>query len=252
VDGYGVVVSGGSSGLGAAVVRRFHERGAQVTIADVNSAAGAELAGELGERSTFVACDVRHEDQVAAAVAQAATAPAGLRVAVACAGVGVVEAILGHGRTVHRQESFEATLAVNLVGSFNVLRIAARAIAETSPEEDGARGVVVLTSSLSGIEGAPGEVAYAASKAGVVGMVLPAARELAAVGIRVNAIAPGAFDTPMMDGMSDPLKAGYVQGIPFPKRFGRPEEFAALVEHVVSNRVVNGATLRIDGGARHR
>ena len=251
MDRLGVIVSGGSSGLGAAVVRRLHGRGAHVTIADVDASRGSELAAELGERAAFVACDVRDENQVAEAVAQAA-APEGLRLAVVCAGIGVAEPILAADGTVHSIESFEVTLAVNLVGSFNILRMAARSMAQNSPEADGERGVVVLTSSVSGIEGAAGEVAYAASKAGILGMVTPATRDLASVGIRVNAIAPGPFDTPMMAGMTDELKAGYLAAIPFPKRFGRPDEFAALVEHVLSNRVLNGATLRLDGGERHR
>jgi NAD(P)-dependent dehydrogenase (short-subunit alcohol dehydrogenase family) len=245
IEGAAALVAGGASGLGAATARRLHAAGAEVTIADLNAEAGEALAAELGARARFAAADVTDPQQVAAAVEAAGA----LRIAVTCAGVAWAEKVSGR-RGPHDFTAFERVVRVNLLGTFNVLRLAATAIAQQPPLEDGERGVVVTTASIAAFDGQIGQVAYAASKAGVAGMTLPAARDLAAAGIRVCAIAPGTFDTPMLAGLPEPARTALAEQVPHPARLGRPEEYAALAAHVVENPMLNGEVIRLDGALR--
>jgi NAD(P)-dependent dehydrogenase (short-subunit alcohol dehydrogenase family) len=211
--------------------------------------AGRAVAASLGERARFRRADVSREDDVAAAVAQAVSAFGSLHGAVNCAGIVPGERVVGKSGP-HTLATFERTLGVNLVGTFNVLRLAAAQMARQDPLSTGERGVIVNTSSIAAEEGQIGQVAYAASKAGVNGMTLPAARELAKLGIRVVAIAPGIFDTPMVQGLSDEIRASLGAQVPFPSRLGKPEEYAQLARHAVENTMLNGCVLRIDGAIR--
>jgi 3-hydroxyacyl-CoA dehydrogenase/3-hydroxy-2-methylbutyryl-CoA dehydrogenase len=250
IEGSGAIVVGGASGLGAATARALHERGALVTIADVNADKGEALAGDLGDGARFAACDVRDPDQVEAAVRVAAGASGdGLRISVCCAGVGWPEKIAG-GRGPHGLESFQTVLAINLVGTFNALRFAAHAILQAEPLESGERGVCLNTASTAAFDGQIGQVAYSASKGAIVGMTLPAARDLAAKGVRVVTIAPGTFDTPLLAALPKERRDALAAEIPFPSRLGRPDEFAALTLHAVENQVLNGTTIRLDGALR--
>lgn len=248
ISGHTFLVAGGASGLGAASARLLAEAGGSVVIADVNDA-GRALAASLGERARFHRTDVTREDDVAAAVALAASEFGALHGAINCAGVVPGERVAGKSGP-HTLATFERTLAVNLVGTFNVLRLAAAQMARQEPLPTGERGVIVNTSSIAAEEGQIGQVAYAASKAGVNGMTLPAARELAKLGIRVVAIAPGIFDTPMVDGLSDEIRASLGAQVPFPSRLGKPEEYALLARQVVENPMLNGCVIRIDGAIR--
>ena len=245
----GALVSGGASGLGAATARRLHAGGAHVLVADLDEDAGRALAGELGERAGFVRLDVTDADQVERAVARAAALPGGLAVSVCCAGVAWAERTSGR-QGPHSLDAFQRVVAVNLVGTFNVLRLAAAAMVENEPDEGGERGVCVNTASIAAYEGQIGQVAYAASKGGVVAMTLPAARDLAGLGIRVCAVAPGTFATPMLRGLPEAAQQALAGAVPFPRRLGRPEEFAELVAHLVANRMLNGTVVRIDGALR--
>jgi NAD(P)-dependent dehydrogenase (short-subunit alcohol dehydrogenase family) len=250
IEGSGAIVVGGASGLGAATARSLHKQGASVTIADVNAEKGEALAAELGEGARFAQCDVREAEQVEAAVAGAAeVADGGLRISVCCAGVGWPEKIAG-SRGPHRLEPFEIVLGINLVGTFNVLRFAAHAMLSAEPLESGERGVCVNTASAAAFDGQIGQVAYAASKGAIVGMTLPAARDLADKGVRVVTIAPGTFDTPLLAALPQEKRDALAAEIPFPRRLGRPDEFAALALHIVSNQVLNGVTIRLDGALR--
>ena len=251
-DGSSAIVVGGASGLGEATVRTLHGRGARVTVADVNAEKGAALASELGLE--FVPCDVREEKQVEAAVQQAASGEGGLRIAVCCAGTGWAQKVAG-SRGPHPLLPFETIIAINLIGTFNVLRYAAAAMiandrSETGQHEDGERGVCVNTASIAAFDGQVGQIAYSASKAGVVGMTLPAARDLAQYGIRVNTIAPGLFDTPLLAALPEEGRHKLGAGVPFPQRLGRPEEYAQLACQIIENRMLNGETIRLDGALR--
>jgi 3-hydroxyacyl-CoA dehydrogenase/3-hydroxy-2-methylbutyryl-CoA dehydrogenase len=248
VDGSGAIVAGGASGLGEATARALNERGAQVTIADLNREKGEALAAELGGGTAFVECDVTNEDQVSAAVDQAATAPGGLRVSVSCAGVGWAERTASK-RGAHQLLPFETVLRINLIGTFNVLRLAAAAMNENEPAED-ERGVCVNTASIAAFDGQIGQVAYSASKGGIVGLTLPAARDLSSRGIRVVTIAPGTFDTPLLGALPQEARDELGKAIPFPRRLGQPREFAALALHIVENPMLNGETIRLDGALR--
>jgi 3-hydroxyacyl-CoA dehydrogenase / 3-hydroxy-2-methylbutyryl-CoA dehydrogenase len=248
-EGTGAIVAGGASGLGEATVRALHERGATVTIADLNAEKGEALAGELGERATFVRCDVTSEDEVQAAVAQAAQGPGGLQVSVSCAGVGWAERTASK-RGPHQLQPFETVLRINLIGTFNVLRFAAAAMNDNEPNEDGERGVCVNTASIAAYDGQIGQIAYSASKGGIVGMTLPAARDLASRGIRVVTIAPGTFDTPLLGALPQEARDELGQAIPFPQRLGRPAEFGALAVQIVENAMLNGEVIRLDGALR--
>jgi len=242
------LVTGGASGLGAACVRRFASQGASVVIADVNDQAGQALAQEVGDRTRFVHTDVTDEASVQQAI-DAALSFGPLSGVVQCAGIIQGEKILGKDKP-HPLAAFARVVHVNLVGTFNVLRLAAAAMAQNTPTGGGERGVIINTSSVAAFEGQIGQAAYAASKGGVASLTLPAARELARHGIRVVAIAPGIFDTPMLAGLPEPVRASLGQQTPFPPRLGRPEEFAALAQHIVENEMLNGTVIRLDGAIR--
>jgi NAD(P)-dependent dehydrogenase (short-subunit alcohol dehydrogenase family) len=245
IEGAGALIAGGASGLGEATVRALHAKGAQVVIADLNEARGEALASELGDRAKFVRVDVTDPTAVEAAVAQAG----GLRISVCCAGIGIGEKIAG-SRGPHGHESFETVIRVNLLGTFNVLRLAAAAMIASEPTASGERGVCINTASIAAFDGQIGQAAYSASKGGIVGMTLPAARDLASAGIRVCTIAPGTFDTPLLGTLSDEIRQALGAAIPFPSRLGRPDEFAALVAHIVENEMLNGEVIRLDGALR--
>jgi 3-hydroxyacyl-CoA dehydrogenase / 3-hydroxy-2-methylbutyryl-CoA dehydrogenase len=249
LNGGGVLVAGGASGLGAATARRLHAGGAHVVVADRNEEQGKELVAGLGERAEFAPTDVTDADQVERAVARAATRPGGLRVSVCCAGIGWAERTTGR-RGPHSLEAFQTVVAVNLVGTFNVMRHAATAMAANEPDGGGERGLCVNTASIAAFEGQIGQIAYAASKGGVAAMTLPAARDLAALGVRVCAVAPGVFATPMLRGLPEEAQASLAEAIPFPPRLGRPEEYAELVAHLVANPMLNGEVIRLDGALR--
>jgi 3-hydroxyacyl-CoA dehydrogenase / 3-hydroxy-2-methylbutyryl-CoA dehydrogenase len=243
------LVTGGASGLGEATVRRFAGRGGKVMILDRPGSAGEALASELGAGVAFTPADVTDEAQVEAAVAAAADRFGALHVAVNCAGVGVaMRTITREGP--HPLDLFAKVLQVNLVGTFNVIRLAAARMAKNTPNAEGERGVIVNTASVAAYDGQIGQAAYSASKGGVVGMTLPIARDLAGVGIRVLTIAPGTFDTPMLAMAPEPLRQALAAQIPFPSRLGRPEEFAGLVHHILENVMLNGETIRLDGAIR--
>lgn len=249
IEGSGALVVGGASGLGEATARRLHARGAHVVVADVNADKGRALAGELGERARFVQADVTQPDQVEAAVAAAAEADGGLRISVHCAGVGWAEKTAGK-RGPHQLQPFETVIAINLVGTFNALRFAAAAMMGNEPDAEGERGVCVNTASIAAYDGQIGQIAYSASKGGVVGMTLPAARDLASSGIRVCTIAPGLFDTPLLAALPQEARDALGASIPFPPRLGRPEEYAALAAHIAENTMLNGEVVRLDGALR--
>ena len=247
IEGSGALVVGGASGLGEATVRRLYEQGAVVTIADVNAEKGQALADELGVR--FVPCDVREEDQVQAAVDAAAEAAGGLRISVCCAGTGWAQKVTG-SKGPHPLMPFEVIIGINLIGTFNVLRLAATKMLETEPLADGERGVCINTASIAAFDGQVGQIAYAASKGGVVGMTLPAARDLSQSGIRVVTIAPGLFDTPLLAALPQEARDALGRSIPYPQRLGRPDEYAQLATHIVENTMLNGEVIRLDGALR--
>jgi NAD(P)-dependent dehydrogenase (short-subunit alcohol dehydrogenase family) len=241
------LVTGGASGLGAATVRRLVAAGAKAVIVDRDEARGAALASELGQ--TYAKADVTNADEVQAAVA-AAEALGPLRVAVSCAGVGWAARTLDKTGKPHDLELFKTVIGVNLVGTFNVLRLAASAMARTAPLDGGERGVIVNTASVAAFDGQIGQIAYSASKAGVAGMTLPAARDLAPVGIRVLTIAPGLFDTPMLGALPEEKRAALASDVVFPKRLGNPDEYGAFVVSIAENGYLNGETIRLDGSLR--
>jgi NAD(P)-dependent dehydrogenase (short-subunit alcohol dehydrogenase family) len=250
IENSGALVAGGASGLGEATVRRLHAAGARVTIADRDEARGAALADELGERAAFAAADVTDADSVAAAVASAAEASdGGLRIAVCCAGVGHAERTVSK-RGPHSAEAFERVLGVNLLGTFNVLRFAADAMKGNEPDAGGERGLCLLTASIAAYDGQIGQLAYAASKGAIVGLTLPAARDLAQHGIRVVTIAPGTFDTPLLAALPEPARTELGRQVPFPSRLGDPAEFGALAAHAAENPMLNGEVIRLDGALR--
>jgi NAD(P)-dependent dehydrogenase (short-subunit alcohol dehydrogenase family) len=249
IAGKTLLVSGGASGLGAATVRRLAELGAAVVIADLNAAEGERLAHHLGPQGIFVATDVTDEAAVQSAVATALERFGGLHGAVSCAGIGVAEKVLSR-RGVHALDSFRRVIEINLVGTFNVIRLAAAALAQNEPDPSGERGVIVNTASVAAFDGQVGQAAYAASKGGIVGMTLPIARDLGPLGIRVVTIAPGIFETPLMAGLPEAAQASVLQQTVFPQRFGRPAEFAALVTHIIENQMLNGEVIRLDGAIR--
>jgi NAD(P)-dependent dehydrogenase (short-subunit alcohol dehydrogenase family) len=243
LEGIGALVAGGASGLGEATARELAARGAEVTVADLSQDAGEALASELGSR--FVSADVTDSEQLQAAV----EAVDNLRFAVSCAGIGWAE------RTVTRQgaaalEPFERVVRVNLIGTFNVLRLAAAAMTANQPDEEGERGAVVMTASIAAFEGQIGQAAYSASKGGVAGLTLPAARDLARLGIRVCTIAPGLFDTPLLAGLPEETREALGAQIPFPSRLGRPQEYARLACQIAENTMLNGEVVRLDGALR--
>src|SRR4051812_20353037 len=244
------VVSGGASGLGAATARALAARGAAVTVLDLQEDRGTALAGELGGHTTFVRTDVTDPVSVQAAIDDATGKDRPLRIAVSCAGIGWAQRTVGRDGEPHDFDAFVRTVTVNLVGTFNVLRLAAAAMSATEPGEDGERGVVVNTASIAAFDGQIGQVAYSASKGGVVGLTLPAARDLSSVGIRVCTIAPGLVDTPLLGSLPEEARQALSAGIPFPKRLGRPEDFAELALDIVRHGYLNGEVIRMDGALR--
>ena len=247
INGRAALVAGGASGLGEATARHLAAAGADVVICDLNEERGGALAAELG--AEFVRADVTDSDTVQAAVERAAALDGGLRISVCCAGVGWAERVAGR-RGAHGRGPFEAVIGVNLIGTFNVLRLAAAAMLANEPASSGERGVCVNTASIAAFDGQIGQVAYSASKGGIVGMTLPAARDLAKVGIRVCTIAPGRFDTPLLADLPQESRDTLGAEILFPPRLGRPEEFAALAAHIVENEMLNGEVIRLDGALR--
>lgn len=243
------IVTGGASGLGEATVRRFHAAGAKVVIADVGVERGQALAAELGTGARFCKTDVTSEADGKAAIQAAREAFGGLQGVISCAGIGTAGRILGKDGP-HPLDVFSRVVNVNLVGAFNMLRLGAAAMAEGPAGPDGERGVIISTASIAAWEGQIGQAAYAASKGGIVALALPAARELARFGIRVNTIAPGLFLTPLMAGLPQDVQDSLGKATPFPSRLGKPAEFAALAQHIVENVMLNGEVIRLDGAVR--
>ena len=243
------IVSGGASGLGEATARRLVALGGKVVIADLNEAQGQQLAAELGERAVFTKVNVTSDRDAAAAVELARDEFGALHGVVNCAGIVTGERVVGKEGP-HSLDAFARIIQVNLIGSFNLLRLAADAMAKQEPNEGGERGVIINTASVAAFDGQVGQAAYSASKAGVVGMTLPIARELARFGIRVMTIAPGIFETAMMAGMSPVVRASLEANVPFPSRLGRPDEYAQLAQAIIENPMLNGEVIRLDGAIR--
>ena len=243
IEGASALVAGGASGLGAATARRLHAAGARLTIADLNAEKGAALAEELDAQ--FVQTDVTNAQQVGAAVETAGD----LRISVCCAGIGWAERTAGK-RGPHGFDPFQTVINVNLIGTFNVLRLAAAAMLGNEPDAEGERGVCINTASIAAYDGQIGQIAYSASKGGIVGMTLPAARDLASMGIRVVTIAPGLFDTPLLAGLPEEARIALGEQVPHPHRLGRPEEYGELAAHIVANPMLNGEVIRLDGALR--
>jgi 3-hydroxyacyl-CoA dehydrogenase/3-hydroxy-2-methylbutyryl-CoA dehydrogenase len=247
IEGAGALISGGASGLGEATARSLAAAGAKVVIADRDAERGKDLAAELG--GEFLPVDVTEPDAVAAAVERASAAPEGLRISVCCAGIGWAERI-ARSRGAHDLEHFATVIKVNLIGTFNVLRTAAAAMIENEADAGGERGVCVNTASIAAFDGQIGQAAYSASKGGIVGLTLPAARDLASKGVRVMTIAPGVFDTRLLEGLPEPARLSLGAEVPFPNRLGDPAEYAHLVGQIVTNPMLNGETIRLDGALR--
>jgi len=248
----GVLVTGGASGLGEACVRLLTQAGAKVVIADLNSDAGIALSTEhshTGLSTLFVKTDVTDEESMRAAARDAVETFGGLHVLINCAGIGLAERVLGKNGP-HDLRSFSKVIQVNLIGTFNAIRLAAAEMTENVPNEEGERGVIINTASVAAFDGQIGQAAYSASKGGIVGMTLPIARELARFGIRVNTIAPGIFDTPLLGALPEPARISLGQQVPFPPRLGRPSEYAALAKHMIENVMLNGEVIRLDGAIR--
>jgi NAD(P)-dependent dehydrogenase (short-subunit alcohol dehydrogenase family) len=243
------LVTGGGSGLGAACVRALNRAGGNVVIADVNPATGEALAAELGARVRFVRTDVTDPASVEGAIQAALTEFGGLQGVVNCAGIAIAEKVVGKEGP-HPLDSFARVVTVNLIGTFNVIRLAGAAMVQGIPTDSGERGVIVNTASVAAFEGQIGQAAYSASKGGVVALTLPVAREFARYGIRVMTIAPGIFDTPMLAGLPEAARQSLGQQVPFPSRLGQPAEYAALVQHIIENEMLNGEVIRLDGAIR--
>jgi 3-hydroxyacyl-CoA dehydrogenase/3-hydroxy-2-methylbutyryl-CoA dehydrogenase len=248
IEGASALVAGGASGLGAATTRALHERGASVVIADLNAEKGEALASELGDRATFMETNVMEPEPVQAAV-DAAAADGGLRISVCCAGIGWAQRTASK-QGPHDLEIFHNVIKVNLIGTFNVLRLACTAMSDNEPNEEDERGVCINTASIAAWDGQIGQVAYAASKGGIVGLTLPAARDMAGRGVRVMTIAPGLFDTPLLAALPEEQREALGAGIPFPSRLGRPDEYAQLACEIVANPMLNGEAIRLDGALR--
>ena len=247
IAGHAAIVTGGASGLGAATARMLAEAGAKVAIFDVNHKAAAEVAIDVN--GIAVACDVTDAAATEAAFAKAAADHGTARILINCAGVGPARRIVGRDGPMPLDE-FARVISINLVGTFNAMRLAAAAMQSVAPLADGERGIILCTASVAAYEGQIGQAAYAASKGGVVGLVLPAAREFAQFGIRVNGIAPGIFSTPMLHALPEAAQQSLAASVPFPKLLGQPPQYAALVRHIIENRYLNGETIRLDGALR--
>ena len=250
IDGIGAFVTGGASGLGEATARELQRRGARVAIYDLPRSKGAELAVELGDGARFIPGDVTDESQVQAALEEAIDAVGSLGAVVNCAGIGSASRTVGKGGVPFALDVFKRTIEVNLVGTFNVIRLGAARMVENEPNPDGERGAIVNTASIAAFEGQIGQAAYSASKGGIVGMTLPIARDLARHGIRICTIAPGLFKTPLLMGLPEPALDALGKTIPFPPRLGDPSEYAALACQILENPMLNGETIRLDGALR--
>ncbi|MCC6381840.1 MAG: 3-hydroxyacyl-CoA dehydrogenase [Dehalococcoidia bacterium] len=246
----GVVVTGGGSGLGEATIRAFAGRGARVAILDLASSRGGELAAEIGGSAIFAEADVTSEEQVEAALERASGGLGGIHVVVNCAGVATASKTVASDGQPASLAAFRRTVEINLIGTFNVIRLAAARMVKNQPNADGERGVFINTASVAAYEGQIGQAAYAASKGGVVAMTLPIARDLARDGVRCCTIAPGLFLTPMLLGLPEPARQALGSLTPFPSRLGHPEEYARLAMHIVENPMLNGETIRLDGALR--
>ncbi len=247
IQGKTFLVSGGGSGLGAATARLLAASGANVIVADIRRETGEATANEIGVK--FIECNVTEEESVKAAVAFAVTSFGALHGAINCAGIGVAEKTVGK-EGAHALASFERVIKVNLIGTFNVIRLAAAQMASQEAQTSGERGVIINTASIAAFDGQIGQAAYAASKGGIVGMTLPIARDLSKLGIRVVTIAPGLFDTPLLAGLPEPVKQVLGTSVPFPSRLGQPSEYAALAKHIIENEMLNGEVIRLDGALR--
>jgi NAD(P)-dependent dehydrogenase (short-subunit alcohol dehydrogenase family) len=249
IDGKTVLVAGGASGLGRATVEMVVESGGKAVILDVNQLLGGALADKLGNQAKFIQTDVTSDTDVQRAVGTAVQTFGALHGAVTAAGVGVAERVLGKEGP-QPLANFTKVIQINLVGTFNVIRVVAAAMAKNEPNEAGERGVIVNTASVAAYDGQIGQAAYSASKGGIVGMTLPIAREFARMGVRVMTIAPGTFDTPLLAGLPEAARQSLAQQVPFPPRLGRPAEYAALVRHIFENEMLNGEVIRLDGAIR--
>jgi NAD(P)-dependent dehydrogenase (short-subunit alcohol dehydrogenase family) len=249
VQGSVFLISGGGSGLGAATARLLAENGARVVLADVNADAGNSVAAEIGDHARFVPTDVTDEAAVQHAVDTARDAFGGLHGVVNCAGIGTAARVIGRDGP-HPLALFTRTISINLIGTFNVIRLAAVLMQHNQPGPSGERGVIVNTASVAAFDGQIGQAAYSASKGGIVGMTLPIAREFARYGIRVMTIAPGIFETPLLAGLPKEAQESLGKQVPFPARLGQPGEYAALVKHIVENQMLNGEVIRLDGAIR--
>ena len=243
------VVTGGASGLGRASAMRIVAAGGRTALLDLPRSPGADVARELGERATFTPADVTSGDQVAEALEQARARFGGVNVLVNCAGIGTAMKTVGRSGPA-KLEEFARVINVNLIGTFNCIRLAASVMAKNPPGADGERGVIINTASVAAFDGQIGQAAYSASKGGIVGMTLPIARDLAELGIRVVTIAPGIFETPMLGTLPEPVRASLAKQVPFPQRLGRPDEYAALAMHIIENAMLNAETIRLDGAIR--
>lgn len=243
------LITGGGSGLGAASARLLADAGAKVVLADVNDEAGRETAEDIGDAARFVHCDVTREEDAKATISAARQHGGGLHGLFNCAGTGIPAKVLGKDGP-HDLDAFTKVIQINLIGSFNMIRLAAEAMAAGDAQDDDERGVIINTASVAAFDGQIGQAAYSASKGGIVGLTLPIARELARHGIRVMTIAPGLFDTPMMAELPEDVRESLGKMVPFPPRLGRPEEFARMARDIVENPMLNGTTIRLDGAIR--
>lgn len=250
IAGKTFIVTGGGSGLGGGTARLLADQGANIVIFDINETAGSEMASALGKKAIFVKTDVASEDNVQAGVETAVSHFGGVHGAINCAGIAIGEKVLGREGAVHGLSSFSKVIQINLIGTFNVIRLASAQMAQNEPSESGERGIIVNTASVAAFDGQIGQAAYSASKGGVVGMTLPIARELARSGIRIMTIAPGIFDTAMLAGMPDKIRESLGEQVPFPSRLGRPDEYAQMVKHIIENEMLNGEVIRLDGAIR--
>lgn len=249
IEGKVAVITGGASGLGRASARLLHASGAKGVILDVNAEAGRALAAELGVAALYVHTDVTSEESSGAAMQQARDAFGAVHIAINCAGIGTPGRVLSR-RGALPLETFSRVIQINLIGTFNIIRLAAAEMQANEPNDNGERGVIVNTASIAAFDGQIGQPAYSASKAGVVGMTLPIARELASSGIRVMTIAPGIFDTPMLAGLPEPAREALGAAVPFPPRLGQPEEYASMAKYIIESPMLNGETIRLDGALR--
>jgi len=243
------IVTGGGSGLGAATARRIVAAGGNAVLIDINEDAGAAMVAELGDAVRFVRADVTSEDDVKVAVETAVSEFGSLHGAINCAGIAIAVKVLGR-KGIHSLEAFSKVIQINLIGSFNVIRLVAEVVAQNEPNGGGERGVFINTASVAGYDGQIGQTAYAASKGGIIAMTLPLAREFARSGMRVVTIAPGIMDTPMLAGLPEKARISLGQQVPFPSRLGDPDEYAALAEHIIENSLLNGEVIRLDGAIR--